>query len=1062
MSVNSYQVSVFPASHGQEQLWFLNELNPDSQLAYTMAIRVSIHGKLNIIQLQRAVNRVVAAQEILRTSFSYIKGEVCQVISPSVMLPVHTVESLNDDDDALQRLINMEIRRGWSLKTAPLYRLLLIKTGDERYELIICTHHIVCDGISLQLLLQQIINAYQHPQTPPDSDGEDTLQFADYAAWSKQNAHSGVDYWREQLANAPTVLNITSLTTPVKSQTFTGARIPLSFAKDEWPSLRQTAIRHGISTAALFLAAYCVVLHRLAEQTDILVGVPTSNRLRPELAQVIGYLSNICIFRSRYAENQTITQYLQHVQQTLTHLIEHGETPLQSVLHHVEHTRQTGVNPLFQVLFGYEQNVQHTLETDELQLTINDLDVGAARLDLSLFLFEDYTGNVSGFLEYAADRIDEKTAENINRMLLNVLRTFLNAPQTRLSAVSVGTGDAYLAAEPLDQVFSSVPARLFMLAETTPHAVALSDDHHDISFAQLRQRVIQAAKTLRQRGINVGDPVALMGERGIPWVTTLLAIWQTGGIAVPLDAAQPKQRLHNILATLKGCLLIADASLPTGVTHADTLAMTSLWHANEFVTEDVSSDAGTHSGYMMFTSGSTGVPKGVRVSQSNLCATLSAFGQLFKVTPRDRMLALTTFAFDISLLELLLTLVHGGSVRIAASHSPRDAAKLADYLADPRITMVQATPSGWSLLLSAGWQPRHGLTMLCGGEVLPQDTADRLCQPGTKLWNLYGPTETTIWSTAYRMRPGASIQLGRPIPGTRVTVVDSSLNCVPKGVVGELLIAGAGVSQGYSGNARETANKFVPDITQPGQRAYLTGDKVRMLSDGSLVYLGRQDDQIKLRGHRIELGDIEMALRSLPGIQDAAARLSGQSTTGCIQAFLQFSSVGDDASVDLAPLLGILRQTLPSAWLPTEFYRIDSIPLTPNGKRDKKRLGDTAVRLDTPGQCIAPRNDTETRVQRIWRDLLQREHIGVTDDFFQLGGHSILVARMVESIEADFGQRVPIADIYVAPTIARVAATLDSMKFTENTAVAEPQGNWEFSAICLQAPPHRPAPPKER
>lgn len=1049
MSVNSYPVTAFPASQGQEQLWFLNELNPNSQLAYTMAVRVSIKGKLDTLQLQRAVNRVVEAQEILRTSFRYINGELSQVISPSATLPIHKVDCINDNH-ALQRLINMEVRRGWSLTTAPIYRLLLIRTGEENHELIICTHHIVCDGISLQLLLKQIVTAYQTPQDSPIVDDEQRLQFVDYAAWSKQHAHLGMDYWQAQLADAPTVLDITSLPSRAEQQTFAGARIPLSFLKDEWQVLRQTFAYQGISTASVFLAAYCVVLHRLAEQADILIGVPTSNRLRSELAQMIGYVSNIGVFRSRYVDCQSVTQYLQVVQQTLSNLIEHGETPLLEVLHRVEHTRQPGVTPLFQVLFGYEQDVHRTIECGDLQLTLSDIDTGSARLDLSLFLFEDDTGNVSGFLEYASDRIEGDTAERISHMLSNVLRAFIAAPHATLSSVPLGVADAHQASEMSIEPLLSVPARVFTLAKQQPNAIALCDDHGELSFSQLQRQVALAAARLRANGVKRGTPVAVMGERGIPWVVTLLAIWQAGGIYVPLDATLPEQRLRSILAELKDRVLIADASVAAALKQPDTLAMASLWAGSEHAEQYWDSAASVHSGYMMFTSGSTGKPKGVLVSQGNLSAALSAFGQLFKVTPHDRMLALTTFSFDISLLELLLTLVHGGSVYVAAEQSQRDVEKLAGYLADPDITLVQATPSGWSLLLSTGWQPRKNLTLLCGGEALPQDLADRLCQPGTVLWNLYGPTETTIWSTAYRMSPGASVQLGYPIPGTQVSVVDQELNRVAKGMVGELLISGPGVSQGYYSNARETAQRFVPSLMCSGQRAYLTGDRVRMLPNGSLVYIGRRDDQIKLRGHRVELGEIEVVLRKLPGILDAVVYPSGPQAAGGIQAFIQFSSEIESERLDLTPWLEALRQTLPAAWLPTEYYRIDTIPLTPNGKRDKKRLGSLAVRLDTPSQGITPRNETEAQVQRIWCNLLNLEHIGVTDDFFQLGGHSILVARMVESIEAAFGQRVPIADIYVAPTIARVAATLDSMKFTGNTRVEQSLGDWEFTAIRFQ------------
>ncbi|MEG8234016.1 amino acid adenylation domain-containing protein [Pseudomonas orientalis] len=1049
MSADTCRTATFPVSHGQEQIWFLNELNQRSQLAYTLAMRVSIAGELNTLKLQRAVNQVAASQEILRTSFAYDNEKLRQVISPSATLPVRYVECI-DDAPALKRLINMEVQRGWSLGTAPLYRLLLIKTGDQQHELVICTHHIVCDGISLQLLLKKIVTVYTDPTGSPADPNDEALQFVDYATWSRQHTYTGLQYWRKQLADAPTVLDISTLPKRSEQQTFAGARIPVEFSHHQWQALRQRFRSEGISCAAVFLAAYCVVLHRLAEQDDILIGVPTSNRLRPELAQMIGYLSNMCIFRSTYAQDQSVIDYLQQIQLDLTQLIEHGETPFQQVLQSVGHTRQAGMTPLFQVLFGYEQGVQRTLDTGDLKLTVSDVDTGAARLDLSLFLFEDHELNISGFLEYATDSIDTEAAEDMVRMLTSVLRAFVMAPHAALSAVLLGPPDSQGQTPAATANFSSVPARLLALGERQPDAIALRDESGELTYAQLRQQILQAAAALRTLGAEPGKLIAIIGERGNPWVVAMLAIWQVGGVYVPLSRDLPEKRLLGILAELEGVMLITDDSAPDHFGQPVTLSMSALFAEAAAPSEQHATDASPHSGYMMFTSGSTGKPKGVHVSQANLVATLNAFGQLLALKPSDRMLALTTFSFDISLLELLLPLVQGASVQIAAAQSQRDMQKLAGYLADPRITFVQATPVTWRLLLATGWQPQERLTMLCGGEALPQDLADRLCLPGMTLWNLYGPTETTIWSTAFQLKPGDPVQLGNPVPGTRLAVVDRNLHSVPRGVIGELLVCGPSVSRGYYRNPVETAKQFVPDPIAAGRRAYLTGDRVRMQQDGSLVYIGRRDDQVKLRGHRIELGEIEAALRGLPGVRDAAAQVHGQDASRAIQAFVQLCTTADASRIDIGHWLEILRRTLPEAWLPTEYFRIEGIPLTYNGKRDRKRLMHQAVRLQAPSQRVAPGSKTETQVQQIWCDLLNREDIGVTDDFFQVGGHSILVARMVERIEATFGRRVPIADIYFSPTIARVAATLDSMTFEKGLAAHSMKGDWEFTAISLQ------------
>ncbi|MER2472290.1 non-ribosomal peptide synthetase [Photorhabdus laumondii] len=1064
MSVNSHQIMVFPASFGQEQLWFLNALNQKSQLAYTMAVCVTITGDLDILRLQHAINSIVASQEILRTSFSYTHGELNQVVSRSTTLPIHIIDYLNDQKE-IQRLINTEIKREWSLEQAPLYRLLLVKTGKKSYEFIVSAHHIVCDGISLQLLLKRVFSAYETRSYESVVADDSELQFADYAAWNKRSHHSDIayqlDYWKLKLAGAQTVLEIAPLTQRYSQQSFNGARIPLVFDHSEWQDMRQTCSQIGVSTAAVFLAAYCVILHRMAEQEDILIGVPTSNRMRPELSNIIGYLSNICAFRSQYYEEQSIATYLQHVQQTLSNLIEHGEASLTEVLRCVEHVRLPGVNPLFQVLFGYEQDTQRSLDVDSLHLEFSDIDTGAARLDLSLFLFEDQEQNVSGFLEYATDILDAATAKQIALMLEIVLRQFIASPSLSLGELQFGGQESVAVADSLKPEFDSIPTRLGELAERQPDTIALCDERMELTFCSLQQHILNTAGVLHSHGIKPGSFVAVMGGRGVPWVVTMLAIWHVGAIYIPLDIDMPEQRLRDILSSLHGVMLVADDRVPETFRDSSTIDLKTLLVPTGQQAVIPAADSAT-AGYIMFTSGSTGRPKAVQIGQDNLIAALCAFGKLLNIDSDDRMLALTTFSFDISLLELLMTLVHGGSVYIASVETQRDGRKLAACLSDGKVTFAQATPVSWSMALQAGWSPRPSLTMFCGGELLPQDLADQLCQSGSTLWNLYGPTETTIWSTAYCVQQGGKVRLGEPIPGTQVAVVDKNFHPVPRGFTGELVIAGMGVSKGYYGNAAETAKKFLPDLFSEGSRAYLTGDMVRMLPDGLLDYIGRSDDQIKLHGHRIELGEIEVALRTLSGVEDAAARLFVQGDSACLQAFIVLTADVDDEKIWMTHTFESLKQSLPEAYLPTEYYRIPEIPLTSNGKRDKKRLGFHATRIAAARDSTPPRNETEAKVYEIWCRLLGIEHFGITDDFFQIGGHSILVARMVESIEATFGQHVPIADIYVAPTIARIAATLDSMKFDAGADSQTVKGDWEFKPISFIAVTQRSSHSQEK
>ncbi|WP_232369977.1 thioester reductase domain-containing protein [Xenorhabdus lircayensis] len=608
----------------------------------------------------------------------------------------------------------------------------------------------------------------------------------------------------------------------------------------------------------------------------------------------------------------------------------------------------------------------------------------------------------------------------------------------------------------LDPWFKNVPSRLAELAKVVPNDIAVSDLYEMLSFGELHQRIENAAHVLRHHGAKMGSNIAIAAQRGIAWFVTMQAIWRIGAVYIPLNTMMPEKRLNDILASLPESILVSDGTVSAGLKASTLISMdVILKDINKITKTEIAeyidiSVLGDHPAYVMFTSGSTGLPKAVQVQHDNLAACLCGFGKLLSISKRDHMLALTTFSFDISVLELLLTVVHGGSIYITSIDTQRDATALSETLSNPQFTFAQATPVTWSMALNAGWKPRPEMGMLCGGEALSQDLADQLTATDGTLWNVYGPTETTIWSTAFRMKKGEKVQLGGPIPGTSITIVDKHLRPVPKGTVGEILIGGLGVTAGYRNNPTETAKRYVPDMAQKGKRAYLTGDMARMLEDGSLIYMGRQDDQVKVRGYRIELGEIEISLRKQNGVQDAIIRVAGSGDLAKIQAFMLFNPNMIVPEDWVRETQVSLREVLHEAWIPTEYYRIPYIPLTSSSKRDKKRLEEIAERLNASCDAVQPQTETEKRVYAIWRDLLATDVFGITDDFFQIGGHSILVARMVERIEKAFLLRIPIAGIYVEPTVARIAAILDEMMVARQANPAQIAGIYHSEALIRQ------------
>ncbi|MDC9598439.1 thioester reductase domain-containing protein [Xenorhabdus anantnagensis] len=601
--------------------------------------------------------------------------------------------------------------------------------------------------------------------------------------------------------------------------------------------------------------------------------------------------------------------------------------------------------------------------------------------------------------------------------------------------------------------FKNVPSRLAELAKSIPNDIAVSDPDETLTFGELDQRIERAAHVLRYYGAKMGSNVAIAAQRGISWFVTMQAIWRIGAVYIPLNTMMPEKRLNDILASLPESILISDDTVSAELKASTLIPMDAILNKRIQAKVAENSDIpvlGDHPAYVMFTSGSTGLPKAVQVQHDNLAACLCGFGKLLSISQRDHMLALTTFSFDISVLELLLTIVHGGSIYITSIDTQRDAMALSEILSDSRFTFAQATPVTWSMALNAGWKPRPEMGMLCGGEALSQDLADQLIATGGTLWNVYGPTETTIWSTAFCMKKGDKVQLGGPIPGTSITIVDKHLRPVPKGTVGEILIGGLGVTAGYRNNPTETAKRYVPDMAQKGKRAYLTGDMARMLEDGSFIYMGRQDDQVKVRGYRIELGEIEIALRKQNGVQDAIIRVSGSGDFAKIQAFVLFKPNLVVSGDWVRETQVSLREVLHEAWIPTEYYRIPYIPLTSSGKRDKKRLEEVAERLNASHDVVQPRTETEKRVYDIWSSLLATDVFGINDDFFQIGGHSILVARMVEHIEKAFSMRIPISGIYVEPTVARIASILDEMMVARQANPAQLVGTYHSEALIRQ------------
>lgn len=1081
---------VFPASPGQERLWFLAQMNEAANTAYTLGVRITIEGTLDHALLQSALSSVVERHEALRTGLRHVDGALRQIvvpgISPSITVFDINARSYSDSEvnEKVERLISQEARRGWNLAEPPLMRALLLRLSESRHILVLCVHHAVCDGLSMQVLLRELLELYSTIDeilVPP------SLQFADYVVWSLGGEH-GKDpvriqrrellrnYWKETLHGAPDVLEIPADYRRPAVQTYEGFRVPIILEADFVKCVRDWSSAHEVTLSSTLLSAYVIVLARNAGVDDLLVGMPVANRNDRSIAETVGYFANTCPVRADLRADPTLEQLAQQLYRMTVGALGHADLPFSDLVDVLSPARMPERTPVFQVMFSFQQDVRREWDVSGMRVNIDDVDCGVARTDLSLFLFEDNSGAIDGFLECASALFSFETAERFADQLRVVLCEMLRCPQCPVSICALTEprlselDEAHIDGGELPpKEWALVWPRIQDVAKRQPHAEAVRDDNERLDYEDLVRRVYAIATCLGRIGVRDGDKVVVHISRSVNTVVAILACWQAGLVYVPMDPSGPLARRRTLLEHVAPTVIVCDdpEELPDGYRgRAFSLTDPRIVTKPLVVRSSVVDTRPEDPAYLMFTSGSTGHPKGVVVSHDNVALFLHAVIDRIGLDSTDRLLALTTTAFDISLLELLGPLVTGGTVIIAPESSQRDGADIAARLDARGLTLAQATPATWSLVLSSGWRASQRFKLLSGGEALPSDLADRLISTGAEVHNLYGPTETTIWSCEALVAADGSVTIGTPLPATRISIVDSDLQRVPVGVCGELLIGGAGVALGYLGEAAQTAERFLPDPTTPGERLYRTGDIARLRSDGLIQFVGRIDEQIKVRGHRIELGEIESALRSLSGVRESAAVASAPQGVARVSGYLVFE---DSVSISPDDIRRELAMILPTPMIPNDFYRVLSIPLTPNGKTDRRALLGTGERLRSNTHRVAVLTDTQRAVAAIWRELLGVDDIDINDDFFALGGHSLLAADLLRRIEDDLQARVSMAEFFIEPTVARVANTVEQQRGRAQAELTMsddidfvaspirdgvPDNNWSFPTMrrCVGAP----------
>ncbi|GAA1352287.1 non-ribosomal peptide synthetase [Saccharothrix algeriensis] len=988
------EVFRFPASSGQRRLWLLDQLVPGP--VYNIGWRVALDGPLDPGALRAALDAVVARHEALRTRFEAEDGVPVQVVSSAqpVELPVLDVAA-DGLDDAVRELV----RRPFDLHAGPLLRAALLRLPD-RHVLVLVLHHSIADGWSCSVLFDELAHCYAGD---PADLPELPVQYPDYAVWQREQVEgdafaADAAHWREALRGAPTVLPLPGDRPRPARPTGRGAEL-------------RRELRVGDGSFPALLALFQCVLHRVTGQADFLVATPVAARTRPETEGLVGFVANTLPLRARFAAGTTLGEVVRAAEAATVAALAHQDLPFEQLVDLVAPQRTLAHAPLVQVMFAVEP-LPRARRAGAVTMRPEPVANGGAKFDLSLTVEHDGDRWFARW-QYDAELFEEATIAALHTAFATAAAHADPAVEVAelplTSAAPAPVAGPHRGGTALDLVSAALAAHPDALVGT-------------LTCGEIDRAANRLAHALVAAGARPDRPVALCLERGTPTVVGVLAAWRAGAGYLPLDPSWPVDRL-TAMAT--------DSGVPVLVTDAASRARTRLggpWADVDLDTAtgpdtppDVVAPIPGSLAYVIHTSGSTGRPKGVHVTQGGLAALIAAMDDLLDLSPDDVLVSFTTPAFDVSTVELLVPLLRGTRVVTVPADDVADGALLRRHIAEAGATVVQGGPASWRMIVAAGGVPAHVRLRVTGGEALTRDLADQLQSDGATLVDGYGPTETTVYSAVGVVPRGPEpIRLGPAVPGTTLHVLDPLLRPVLPGLIGELHVGGAGVARGYHGLPALTADRFLPDPFGGG-RLYATGDLVRLRADGRLEFLGRADRQVKVRGFRIEPGEVEAVLRAHPDVADAVV-----TTWSANEVDVRLVAHVVLRRGDTEALRPHLAAKLPEYMVPAAIVALDALPRTGSGKTDRDALPEPEW---TAGDAahVPPRDDAETRMASIWRDVLSipaDRPLGVHDNFFALGGHSLTATQMLARVRAAMGADLALATLFAAPTIAALCAAL--------------------------------------
>lgn len=1026
VSVQSVEPRVEPASYAQRRLWFLEQVQRD-QVPYTLHTSRRLTWAVDPALLERTVNEIARRHEILRTTFASRDGETVQCVASEAQIPlaVEDLRGLPPDErrpEAMRRMASVVARR-FDLARGPLMRTHLYRLADRDWVFLVTVHHIVFDATSFEIFFSEVEAIYsallagREPSLPAIG-----AQYADFAreqraALTEERVAEEVEFWRTELDGLG-MLDLPLDRSRQSEPTFRGELRRIEVPPSVVAGLQSRATQRRATLFMVLLSGLAAALSRVCGQDDFAIGLPVTGRDAVEWQKVIGFFVDTIVVRCDLRGDPTMDEVVERIRNSATRSLSHRVLPFDMLVEHLKPARDLGINPFFQVGFQLMQREGETYQPGAI-----DVPRSGAMFDLGIDLWLEGKG-LGGCVGFNTDLFDPHTIELILAVFQESLKGLLD-PGRRLSELEMTTegsacGLAVIEAEHVAHEDSSLGELISRMAEQYPDVVALEDADGHITYREMLAHAARLGHALERRGIAQGVLVALVLPRSIKLVCLELAVWQAGAAYVLLDPGWPEARREAVLAEA-GAALTLDAE-----------SAESLWLEESLEVSLSAWPRGEEAAYVIFTSGSTGVPKGVLLEHAGLLNVAEAQRKLFGLGPGRRVAQMASPSFDASVFEIALALGSGATLVIAPPELPVGD-ELAAFFNGRAVDTIVLPPS---LLATVRPEACAGLRLICvAGESCPADLAERW-EDGREFWNLYGPTEATIWATYGCGQAGSRVTIGRPIQNMTTLVVDRGLRPVPPGVVGELCLAGVGLARGYLNHPSLTAERFVPDPTTPGRLMYRTGDLVRQLASGELLFLGRLDRQVKVRGFRIEAEEVETVLRQHPSVSEAV--VTARADAGgepLLVAYLKCEEEGDGVIEECRKLL---QSQLPHYMMPSHFVLLHELPRSTSGKIDLKALPAPSHLPSSDDGYVEPSTPTERRVAELMARAAHASRVGSADDFFRIGGHSLAAAQLVAEARAAFKVELAIRDIFFNPTVAALAARIDALSGESGEEDEEP------------------------